>query len=703
MSEKLGLGSRHIRSAVSLLIALLLIGSISYLGVHTYRSSHASSGPSIYATPSSASVTAGATLSVTLRSNSGSTGVNSVQASLNYDVDKLQYVGITEGGTFPVVAATSTGTPGVIRVGRANADREVTGDNAIVTVNFKVIGTGTGTISVDKSYSFLVNSTTNKDILENVGSGSYTVTAPTVATDPNPNPPATSATPPPAVASPAAGTKPILTLSPPSGSVAPGASLSVGVRLNAYSGGVTTVQAVVNYPAGQLEYTGATEGGVFTTKQRTKTGSGSIDIIRGVTGGSSGINDDNPIVTLKFKVIGSSGSVPLTLGAASGAFDASGSGQNVLDKASSKGATFTIEAGGSSLLVPPGGDTAANNKPPNESFFITPTQALRIGFSGRNGQAAMTTDDKGAALTELGGEVELKPILDPAIFANNPNESLSKVEYYLDGKLIATAKSAPYSYKFDTRTMRNGVYTVGVKSFYSSGVVDTRTDKLKVNNNVTLAYVMRHYAVSTAAVLALLAVLVFVVLRLIVPRFSRKPDPSQPIDHDAMYGFSSLAGRRGSEGPVAGDPLVVAPAGDAASNSASLLPQFSTAAQTTEALPGTQLDYRDAVSPPAAAIAPLQGNRPVSSGPSAPTPDVIRPTSQGPTAPSPIVFAPTPRPDVTPPAPATPVTASPLPQPTVTLPQTAQPSVAAPRQYASMVTMSPVRPTPAPGPSPSAT
>jgi len=564
--------NRWLRSGLSLLVAGLMVGSISYIGVHTYKSSHAATVPTIYASPDSGAVASGSTLSVTLRADSGGEGVNSVQASLNYDASKLTYSSITEAGTFPLVAATSTSSPGIIRVARGNNDSSVTGDNAIVTINFKVTGTsGTGAINIDKANSALVRSSDNSNILANVGTGTYTI-AVAPGTQPSGSSTSTSTE------------KPRLTLSPASGNLPTGSPVSVAVRLHSYNFPISTVEAIVSYPAGQLQYTGLTEGGIYTTKQRTKTDPGSIDIIRAIPGGSSGITGENTVVTLNFKVIGASGPAGLTIAAGSAVFDTSGTGQNILDTAGSKGASYTLGATSSNpVTVVPLSNAA--EKAPSASVLpdtvTTPAQALLI--TAGSGSVALTNDKNGSSLTELTGEVKLTPILDAD--AQQPG-GVQKVEYYLNGKLINTAKVAPYSYSFDTEAMRNGIYTMGIKTYLAGGTVSTKTDKLLVSNPVNMAYVGRHYLLNILGVLALFGVLGALIVKLVLPRRRSHNDTPGDADHDALYGFSDHQSAGGSL--VATDPLVIAPVGAGASGVAQpMQPQFSSAAMTTNALPLT--------------------------------------------------------------------------------------------------------------------
>jgi len=107
MVKKILARKKRLRSILSFVVAAVIIGSISYLGVKTYHDSHAATGASIYVNPGSGTLTAGSIVSITVRENSGTDPINTVQASLNYDSNSLQYSSISESGSFPVVAATT--------------------------------------------------------------------------------------------------------------------------------------------------------------------------------------------------------------------------------------------------------------------------------------------------------------------------------------------------------------------------------------------------------------------------------------------------------------------------------------------------------------------------------------------------------------------------------------------------------------------
>ncbi len=271
--------------------------------------------------PAAASVDSGSTVNVVVRSNSGTASVNSVQAYIGYDAAQLQYTGLTEGGTFTNIAATDTATAGRVRIARSvqPGSAGITGDNPVVTLSFKVLATsGTAALTIDKTQSFVVSSTTNTNILSTVAGSTYTVTS---------VPGAGSAT---------------FSMTPSTGTYAQAATISVVIKATS-TAALTTAQATIVYPASQLQFVNTTEGTVFTTAQRTNTAtSGVVDIIRSIPGGNAGVTGTNPVITLNFKVIGTNGTAPLTYGQSSALFDDSGTGANILNLANSAAANYTI-------------------------------------------------------------------------------------------------------------------------------------------------------------------------------------------------------------------------------------------------------------------------------------------------------------------------------------------------------------------------
>lgn len=539
MVYRLILDNRRFRSILSLCVALVLIALVSFLGTSMYRSSQAATDKSIYLTPDSGTVQPGSKLSVTLRANSGNEPVNSVQVSLSFDDAQLQFVSISEGGSFPTVAATSTDTPGIIRVSRAAQAQPVSGDNAVLTINFEVLGSaGNADIVVDKAYSFMVRSTDNQDVLDTVRGSSFVLT-------PSSSPKSSSL-------------KPVFYLSPPTNSVAIGSEVSIAVRINTNGVRVSTVQPVITYPADKLQYVSVSdEGGAFTTKQRTLASAGKIDLIRGVPGGSGAIQGDQLVATLKFKVVGTSGQANAAIANGSGAYDDSGSGQNVLDLESSTGGVYSIESTPDPL--PAGSGNSGG------SSVTSPAQSISVSSSIKDGQAALAKTSDGSVVTEVKGRVEFTPIIDQSLLNGDTAVTITKVEYYLDKDLIATEKTAPYKYVFDSRSLRNGVYTILIKTYLSNGQTDTRTDKLQVNNPVNMSYVVRHYLATTLTALVTLAVAFVLGWKYIRPRASRL-NMAGGIDPEShrMLMDQNL--------PVADEPTIVAPLNKATADTTTFEP-----------------------------------------------------------------------------------------------------------------------------------
>lgn len=144
--------------------------------------------PTVYVTPSGQTYAPNTTFTVQIREDSGTTGVNAVQANLSYPTNLLDFVSIdTSNGAFTTVAE-STGGSGQIRIGAALAPNTspLTGDRLIATLTFK-----TKTVSGNASLSFtngttLASAATNTNLLQslsNTGGGTYTVdaTAPTIS------------------------------------------------------------------------------------------------------------------------------------------------------------------------------------------------------------------------------------------------------------------------------------------------------------------------------------------------------------------------------------------------------------------------------------------------------------------------------------------------------------------------------------------
>lgn len=362
----------------------------------TVSGTNSGAGASMSLSPATGSVAVGSTVNVTVRENSGTVAVNSVQASVGYNSTQLQYTGLTESGVFKTVAATDVGTPGRIRVARAvqAGGNGVTGDNAIVTLSFKVLASsGTAALSLDKTQSLVVSSSANADILVGVTGASFTVT-------------------------PVANNTSTLSLSPTGGTYAQGSTVSVTLKATSQQA-LTTVEAAINYPASELQYVSVTEGGVFdySPPPRTDTSTaGLIDLVRIRQGGSAGVTGTNPVVTINFKVIGSSGSAALTFSNKSAIYDDSGTGNNILNLANSTPATYTITSGNPTPPPPPVGTAGLSLSPMTGSF--APNSTVSVALNATSSTAAMTTVE--AALNYPASQLQFVSVSEGGIFDYSP-------------------------------------------------------------------------------------------------------------------------------------------------------------------------------------------------------------------------------------------------------------------------------------------
>ncbi len=188
--------SQRIASAVSraasqkatvLTVAFMVVGAVSYFGASLQPQSKAltRAPTALYIAPDGGSFAPGSTFSAAIRVASGEEPVNAVQASLKYDPAQLQFVGVSDSGAFPSVAANDTTTPGLLRISRASPMTPVDGDNVVATVTFKMLASS-GSVPVDvafdPAYSFVVRSTDNKNVLVTSSGARYSVhtSAPTI-------------------------------------------------------------------------------------------------------------------------------------------------------------------------------------------------------------------------------------------------------------------------------------------------------------------------------------------------------------------------------------------------------------------------------------------------------------------------------------------------------------------------------------------
>ena len=127
------------------------------------------------------------------------------------------------------------------------------------------------------------------------------------------------------------------------------------------------------------------------------------------------------------------------------------------------------------------------------------------------------------------------------------DETVQKVEYYLNNKLIATVKEPPYTYSVKTDGLRNGKYRLTTKTYYQDGTVDTKNTSLTVKNPMNFKQVMLQvggYAWVIVLVLVIAAVGVWFV-------FFRKRGDGNYTDSDGyMFGPTDPTSPSGPVPPI---------------------------------------------------------------------------------------------------------------------------------------------------------
>lgn len=571
MRHKIRAYAGHMRQVLPVVVGLLLVGSFSYLGVRYYDSSKAATGGSIYISPSTASPAPGSTVSVTVNEDSGDTPVDTVYFQLHYDASQLQYVSLSEGSTFDLQLSTSTAQAGLIKVTRGmGLDKAApTGAHAVVTLNFKVLASsGTASLTLDPpptSYQLNAGSL----VTQAVSNASYTITSVT------PGQPKDAS----------------LSFSPSSGSYKKGDTVTVDVKESSPTQEVYGVTAYISYPANQLQYVSTKDSPVFPTVQRTTDSAGTLQLIRAITlGAANGVKGSQTVATVTFKVIGGSGNVPLSFASGSKVYTALDDGTAVDILGNSGTASFVVAdtTPGPNPGGNPGGDP---NPSPNPGPSATSPGASEASHNANshspvfNGTISYQSKSGGGSVsmngsnTQLQGSVELAPVIDPTVTGEAPTDTVVKVEYYLNNKLIDTEKAAPFTYQFDSKKLRNGTYTITIKTYYASGATNSGTNTLVVKNPVTVSYIMAHYTSSIFGTVMVLVVAAVFIWKYMWPRFGNQMAMAGNYN---PYADAVVTGGTGTD-PRRYEAPVVAPTTGTAPTPV-ITPEQEQAAQTTPSL-----------------------------------------------------------------------------------------------------------------------
>ena len=479
---------------IQVMSLFLIVGSVGAIGVQLLYPSHAATGTATLSlSPATGTVTAGSSVTVTINENSGTTAITSVEADLSFSTTALQYNSVNGSGSAfnDVVPPVGTGS-GSVQIFRASATG-LTGTHQVATVNFTALKTGTIAFA---GSSAVYAASDGSSIYSGGSSATFTVPvatpSPTPAPTPSPTPtPKPSVTPTPTpkpttspTPSPALG-KASLSAAPTSGTYTVGDNIAVTISENSGTTAVSSAGPVINYTAGLLSYKGIDNTGsqFADIAPPVTTGTGTLSFTRGSFTSRTG---SQKVATINFTVL-KTGTATISFGAGSTVYALSGA-TNIYG-GTSTGASFTLQATDNTT-----GSTGSSGGS-NDSVSTASNPTLTYKAATGSTSAAMSVAS-GSALTASNNFV-VTPVVNDKVASDGSVASVVKVDYILDGKLLASVTKAPYSYTVDSRHLRNGTYTLVVKTTYSDGTTKSSSQKIIIKNPYSwtqLSLDAKHYA-----------------------------------------------------------------------------------------------------------------------------------------------------------------------------------------------------------------
>jgi chitodextrinase len=114
----------------------------------------------------------------------------------------------------------------------------------------------------------------------------------------------------------------------------------------------------------------------------------------------------------------------------------------------------------------------------NSPTLSATTAAVPSGFNSNGNVTTETPLANQAQVSTNSREVTVS--LPAGTKSANP---IVKVEYYVDGKLVYTATTAPFAAKINTRSFKNGTHALVTKTYDKKGGVQTGTQSLTIKNS----------------------------------------------------------------------------------------------------------------------------------------------------------------------------------------------------------------------------
>jgi len=299
----------------------------------------------------------------------------------------------------------------------------------------------------------------------------------------------------------AATTTPQVYLAPSSGSYTVNDDISVAVREVGNGSAISAAQVGLTYDPAYLKYTSVDgSGSAFGTDLTPGTqNAGKVVMVRFTTGAASAT--DQLIATVHFTALTAGpanvGFTSLCAANNNPAADCTGlSSAGTSVTISTAGASYTLKAAAAPTC--PAGQTGT---PPN--CVTTPPASPTpppppVSTTTKSTSTSITPQGSSSSIiAPNNSEVQLSSPTDIQPATIQP-DGVQKVEYYLNNKLVFTAKNVPYTYHIDTKHLLNGSYTLTSITYYTSGRQNKSTQKLLVKNPfsfVQFGLLLRRYIV----------------------------------------------------------------------------------------------------------------------------------------------------------------------------------------------------------------
>jgi hypothetical protein len=288
-------------------------------------------------------------------------------------------------------------------------------------------------------------------------------------------------------------------LTPSGGAYQVGNVISATIYEDSGSDDVGVVQADLTYNSSLLAFKALDDtGSQFSEVAPAATvGTGTLSISRGSTTPRTG---NQKVTTVEFTVLNS--------GTASVAF----ANSSIVYRQSDFANIYTGSTGGTYTAQAPATTPPITTPPVTPPLPITTPAMPTIPTSTANKTtpsakpattaytpAGTTTPVTAATNTPLvtNKNFTAAPVNTQATTTSGDTIDITQVQYLLNNKVVATVKTAPFSYSVETKKLRNGTYDLTTKTTYSDGHTEIDNQQIKVNNRYNLTQLSldaKHYA-----------------------------------------------------------------------------------------------------------------------------------------------------------------------------------------------------------------